>query len=220
MESFQNLVLLKSLYRYRALGINYIEPMSINQVDITTLSLAKNINALHAQMSQCHLCDLSKSRKQVMMGYGSDSADLMIIDGSPSMAEDEANNYFSSRSGQSLLKMIENVLGLSVDEIYLTHALKCRPAHHQEVLSSELQSCKPYLKQQIELIKPKVIIALGEDAYRYISDDNRDFNKVRGEKISYEKSVLVPIYHPAYLLRNPSLKKETFNDLKTIKGLI
>ncbi len=155
-----------------------------------------------------------------MTGFGNPNADIMFIDGSPSMVEDESGESFSGRSGASLKKMIENVLNLNINDVYLTHVLKCRPSHQHNILESELSSCKPYLFKQIELINPKVIVTLGELAYKSLIKDEAAFENVRGEKIPYEQKTLVPIYHPSHLLRNPSLKKCTMTDLINIKGLL
>ncbi len=221
LKSYQNLVLLKSLYRYKSLGFSYIDPISINRdKEPFSLSLPSDLQSLHAQMSQCHLCDLSKSRQRVMIGFGNPDADIMFIDGSPSMIEDESEDSFTGRSGASLRKMIENVLELDINEIYLTHVLKCRPSHQHSILDSELSSCKPYLFKQIELVNPKVIVTLGELAFNSLIKDENTFENVRGQKIPYEKRILVPIYHPSHLLRNPSLKKCTMTDLINIKGLL
>lgn len=221
MKSYQNLVLLKSLYRYRSLGFSHIDPISINSdAQPFSMTLPSNMEALHAQISQCHLCDLSKVRQRVLGGFGNPNAEIMFIDAFPSMIEDESGDSFSGRSGNSLQKMIENVLGLSINDIYLTHALKCRPSHHHKVLDSELSSCKPYLLKQIELVNPKIIVTLGELAYTTLIKDATAFENIRGEKIPYEKKILIPIYHPSHLLRNPSLKKCTMSDLVNIKGLL
>ena len=220
MKSYQNLVLLKSLYRYKALGFSFMDPVSANNSQELDLRLPSDLSTLHSQMQTCHLCDLSKHRQRVLSGFGNHKADVMIIDGSPSMVEDESADSFSGRSGSSLQKMIENVLGLSINDIYLTHALKCKPSHQHTILDSELSSCKPYLLKQIELVDPKVIITLGELAYTTLIKDASSFENVRGQKIPYEKKILVPIYHPSHLLRNPSLKKCTMDDLINIKGLL
>lgn len=221
MKSYQNLVLLKSLYRYKALGFSYMDPVSANSnIQEVDLRLPSDLATLHAQMQSCHLCDLSKHRQRVLSGFGNHNANVMIIDGSPSMVEDESADSFSGRSGSSLQKMIENVLGLSINDIYLTHALKCKPSHHHTILDSELSSCKPYLLKQIELVNPKIIITLGELAYTSLIKDASSFENVRGQKIPYDKKILIPIYHPSHLLRNPSLKKCTMDDLINIKGLL
>jgi len=218
LKSYQNLVLLKSLYRYKSLGFSYMDPINVNEEESCfNIELPSTLQALHSQMAQCHLCDLSKHRQRVLTGIGSPNAKIMFVDGSPSMIEDESANSFSGRSGSSLEKMITNVLGLNVHDIYLTHVLKCRPSHQHKILDSELSSCKPYLFKQIELVNPEIIVTLGELAYTSLINDDTDFEKVRGQKIPYEGKILIPLYHPSHLLRNPSLKKCTMDDLITIK---
>ncbi|MDF1881366.1 uracil-DNA glycosylase [Sulfurimonas sp. MAG313] len=221
MKSYQNLVLLKSLYRDKALGFSFMDPLSVNEERQSfDLSLPTDLNTLHSQMAQCHLCDLSKHRQRVLTGFGNINAKLMFIDSSPSMVEDESGDSFAGRSGSSFEKMITQVLKLKLEDIYLTHSLKCRPSHNHIVLDSELSSCKPYLFKQIELVNPDIIVTLGELAYNSLIKDENNFEKIRGQKIPYEGRTLIPLYHPSHLLRNPSLKKCTMDDLMNIKGLL
>ena len=218
MKSYQNLVLLQNLYRLKALGFEYIDFFSVNITDIHLKP--KSLNDLQKNMQTCHLCDLSKSRKQVMGGFGDSNARLMIIDFSVSLSEDSTNSYYSGRSGESLKKMVENVLKLNIDDVYLTHAIKCKPLNANKPSSSEWNSCKSYLFSQIEFVKPDVVVTLGEDAYASLTGENENFESVRGHLINCKKYKLIPIYHPQHLLRNPELKKTTLNDLKTIKSCL
>ncbi len=218
MRSFQNLLILQNLYRLRSLGFCYSDPIALNHKNIT--ELPNNLNYLNEIISQCHLCDLSKSRTQSMPGFGNINADVMIVDAYVSASEDEQNAYYIGRSGASLKNMVEKVLMLRSEDIYITHAVKCKPLGSKEPSHSEFDSCKAYLFKQIELINPKVIIALGKDAYRFITNDTTPFEQVRGEKINFSNFTLVALYHPTFLLRNPSLKKETLHDLNKIKSLL
>lgn len=218
MKSYQNLVMLQNLYRLKSLGFEYTDLVSVNQKNLDILP--NDINSLHVSISSCHLCDLSKSRKQSMSGYGNADADLMIVDSIVSSSEDDSSSYYAGRAGASLRKMVENVLELSIDDVFLTHAVKCKPLGSNKPSESEFNSCKPYLYKQIEIIQPKVIVTLGEEAYNIFSQTKEEFNSVRGHIIDLKDYKLVPIYHPQFLLRNPSLKKDTLNDLKIIKSLL
>ncbi|ABB44241.1 Uracil-DNA glycosylase superfamily [Sulfurimonas denitrificans DSM 1251] len=218
MKSFQNLLLLENLYRLRALGFEYIDQFSINQK--TQNSKPLTINELSKEVSTCYLCDLSKSRTQSMSGYGNSNADVMIIDYSVSLGEDNTNSYYCGRSGDILKNMIENVLELKIEDVYFTHAIKCKPLNSKTPSESEWDSCKNYLFSQIEFVKPKVVVTLGKDAYAKVTSENDNFQNVRGHVIDFKSYKLVPIYHPNYLLRNPDDKKIAFNDLKTIKSLL
>lgn len=179
-----------------------------------------NIEQLSKNIQTCYLCDLSKSRSQSMSGYGNPHADLMIIDFSVSMSEDSSNSYYCGRSGEILKNMIENVLELKIEDVYFTHAVKCKPLNSNHPSSSEWESCKDYLFSQIDFVKPKVIVTLGDEAYSYFTNDNEDFETVRGHVIDFKQYKLIPIYHPQYLLRNPEKKRVALNDLKTIKSCL
>ena len=218
MKSFQNLSLLQNLYRLQALGFSYTDSFSLNHKN--THDKASSIEELNSDIKNCLLCDLSKSRTQSMSGFGNQNADLMIIDFSVSPSDDSANSYYKGRSGEVLQKMIENVLKLSINDVYFTHAVKCKPLNSNIPSESEYTSCKNYLFWQIEFIKPKIIVTLGEEAYAKVTSENDNFSSVRGHVIDFKDYKLVPIFHPTYLVRNPDEKKIALNDLKTIKSLL
>jgi len=218
LKSYQNLVLLQNLYRLKAIGFEYIDHFDLNQVQSTENTVT--LEELARSVTSCHLCDLSKSRTQSMSGYGNPDADLFILDYSVSQTQDAGNDYYVGRSGDTLKKMIENVIGIRVTDAYLTHAIKCKPLQSNKPSPSEWNSCKNYLYSQLHFIKPKVIVTLGEAAYAHLTGDKENFENVRGHVIDYKEYKLVPIYHPQYLLRNPESKKVTLNDLKTIKSCL
>lgn len=220
MKSYQNAALLQNLYQLKALGFDYCDPVIINDRNVTG-ELPDDLGALHRIISGCHLCDLAKSRRSCMVGSGDTGARVMVIDAYVSMAQDESGDYFAGRSGASLESMLTNVLGLQPAEFYLTHAVKCKASGTNRPSSSECNSCKPFWRKEIELVNPDVIITLGPDAYTIVTGDETPFEQVRGHKIDFEKNILlVPLYHPHYLLRNPSLKKTTFFDLQNIKAAL
>ena len=200
------------------MGFEYSDHFNINQN--TKVQRPNNIDELSSNILSCHLCDLSKSRSQSMVGNGDINASLMIIDFSVSQTQDTTNNYYSGRSGETLKNMIEKVLLLNVDDVFMTHCVKCKPLNSNSPSPSEYNSCKNYLHAQIDFIKPKVIIALGEEAYSHLTGNEGNFNNVRGHVIDYQDSKLIPIYHQSYILRNPESKKITLNDLNTIKSLL
>lgn len=211
--------MLQNLYRLKALGFSYSDPFVTNRAS-SAQELPDDLHALEAMVSQCHLCDLSKSRQQSMGGVGNPDAALMIVDAYVSVSEDATNSYYAGRSGESLVKMIENVIGRRKEDVYFTHAVKCKPLGTNTPSASEFNSCKPYLFKQIELVKPKIIMTLGPEAYHLLSGDDTPFEQVRGQKINFGDYIIIPIYHPQFLLRNPSMKGETLTDLKTIKSCL
>ena len=215
--SYQNLALLQNLYRLKSIGFKYIDPFSINENSVTTKT--STLEELALTISNCHLCDLSRSRTQSMSGYGSSNADVFIVDFAVSQTQDLANSYYSGRAGETLTNMIVNVLNYSIEEVYITHCIKCKTLIGNRPSQSEFNSCSSYLYAQLEFVKPKVIITLGDEAYGHLTNDTNNFENVRGHLIDFRGYKLVPIYHPAHLLKNPELKKATMSDLKTIKQL-
>jgi len=218
-KSYQNLVMLQNLYRLKALGFSYSDPFVTNKPTLMQ-ELPNDLMQLQEILSECYLCDLSKSRQQSMPGSGNINASLMIVDAYVSVSDDATNSYYTGKSGESLLKMIENVIGLRKEDVFLTHAVKCKPLGTNTPSKSECSSCKPFLYKQLEQIAPKVVMALGPDAYRLLSGDDTPFEQVRGQKIKLDNYTVIPIYHPHFLLRNPSLKMDTLTDLKTIKSCL
>lgn len=214
VKSYQNIVLLQNLYRLKAMGFKYIDPFSINEK--SDVSKPSSINELASNIERCHLCDLSKSRTQSMSGFGNPNADIMIVDYAVSKSQDSSNDYYAGRTGEMLTNMIEKVLEYRVEDVYITHCVKCKPLNSNNPSPSEYDSCKSYLFSQIEFVQPKVIVALGSQAYSHLTEDINNFENVRGHLIDFQKHKLVPIYHPSHLLKNPELKKTTFKDLKTI----
>lgn len=220
MKSYQNAAMLQNLYRLKALGFDYCDPLIVNSGGVTG-ELPDDLAALRGIIRNCHLCDLGKVRRQSMAGFGDAAARIMFIDAYVSLAEDESGTYFSGRSGSSLAAMITNVLSLDLSEVYLTHAVKCKAAGTHKPSASECSSCKPYWRKEMELVRPELLVTLGPDAYRLVTGDETPFEQVRGHRIAYEKgTTLVPLYHPQFLLRNPSLKKETFIDLQNLKAML
>lgn len=218
MKSYQNMVLLQNLYRLKSLGFDYIDPFSINETNDFTQT--DSMDELLFNIEKCHLCDLSKSRKQSMSGYGNRNAQIMLIDYSVSQTQDSTNSYYSGRSGEVLTNMIENVLGFKVEELYITHCVKCKPLGANKPSISEYNSCSAYLFAQIEFVQPKIIVTLGDDAYSHLTHDRDNFRNVRGHLLDFKNYKLIPIYHPAHLLKNPELKVAAFSDLKTIQSYL
>ncbi len=201
------------------MGFQYIDHFNINEK--REYREANSFDELSKNIANCHLCDLSKSRKQSMCGFGNTNAKLVIIDYLVSQTQDSTNSYYAGRSGEILKNMIENVLHLSCDDVYITHAIKCKPLQSNKPSESEWSSCKGYLFSQLEFLRPKVIVTLGAEAYAHLAGDKiENFENIRGHLIDFKDSKLVPIYHPQYLLRNPELKKITLNDLHTIKSCL
>ncbi len=219
MKNLKNALLLKQLYQLKQLGYKYTS-VTIFKEDEPDLSLPDTLESLEKQAKECHLCELSKSRTKVVFGEGSLTANLMIVGDAPSNSDDSSGKVFTGRSGELLTKMLENVLGLTRAEVYITNVLKCRALDTQSPSPTFAHTCHPYLLKQITLIQPKIIIAFGELAYQYLTGDDSPLSEVRGSVHEKDGYKVIPTYHPNYLLRNPSAKKEVFEDLKKVKELL
>ncbi|MEA1880326.1 MAG: uracil-DNA glycosylase [Campylobacterota bacterium] len=219
MKNLKNALLLKQLYHLKQLGYKYtsVVPFKENEPN---LKLPNTLEALKKQATECHLCALSKSRNKVVFGEGDSHAKLMIVADVPSDNDDINGHIFTGRSGELLSKMLENVLGLSRDEVYITNLLKCHALDSHSPSPANVHTCYPYVLKEIELVKPSIILSMGELAYSYLSNDDTSLEKVRGTTFVQEQYTLIPTYHPNYLLRNPSAKKEVFADLVKLQALL
>jgi DNA polymerase len=219
MKNLKNALLLKQLYIQKEIGFCYTSSIPYCN-DEPNLSLPHNLEELQKQANSCHLCQLSKSRTNVVFGEGNLQARLMFVGEGPGATEDSMGKPFVGKSGELLTKMIENVLLLKREDVYIANIVKCRPPNNRTPHEEEAYTCLPYIQKQIELIKPQIIVSLGATAYRYLTNDTTSITKIRGTIHTQNEYKLIPTYHPSYLLRNPSAKKEVFEDLKLIKSLL
>lgn len=172
---------------------------------------------LQKRVSECTLCnELAKTRKNVVFGAGNVSAELMFVGEAPGRDEDIQGLPFVGRAGQLLTKMIE-AMGLTRQHVFIANVLKCRPPQNRNPLPKEIINCEPYLLEQLELIKPKVICALGTFAAQTLLKKSEPISRLRGRFYDYHGIKLLPTFHPAYLLRSPGEKKKAWADLKMIK---
>ena len=211
------LIKLKHLYNLKLLGEEYFEGFDIKELSI---EMPKDLEKLKEIVLNCHLCNLAKTRTNVVFGEGNPNAKLMFIGEAPGRDEDLQGKPFVGRSGEVLTKMIENVLYLKRKDVYITNIIKCRPPQNRDPELSEIESCKGYLIKQIEIIKPKIIVTLGRIAFRYLLNDTTPITKARGKIYDYKGIKVIPTFHPSYLLRNPSKKREAMIDLKFIREFL
>jgi uracil-DNA glycosylase family 4 len=167
--------------------------------------------------TRCKLCTLG--RKQVVFGVGNPHADLMFVGEAPGRDEDIQGIPFVGRAGQKLTQIIE-AIGLTREDVYIANVIKCRPPENRNPEPDEVEKCEPFLFRQIDLIKPKVIVALGTFAARSLLKTDAPISKLRGRVYEYRGAQLIPTFHPAYLLRNPSCRREVWEDMKKVRALL
>ncbi|WP_024955166.1 uracil-DNA glycosylase [Sulfurospirillum arcachonense] len=221
MTQIEKARLLKILYQYRAMGFEYFKEYKPVGSKDTSSMLPKEIGQLKESVMSCHLCNLSKTRKNVVFGEGDENAKLMFIGEAPGASEDEDGKVFVGRSGTVLTNIIENVLRLKREDVYIANIVKCRPPGNRVPTMEEVSACKPYLMQQVEKVNPSIIVALGSTSFHHLTGEyETEISKIRGEVLELGNAKLIPTYHPNFLLRNPSSKKEVFQDMLKVKSLL
>jgi len=213
----QNLLKLKYLYKLKESGVEYFEGFESKEADI---QMPNELKELEKICKNCTLCDLSKTRTNVVFGEGNPNAKLMFIGEGPGEMEDKTGRPFVGRAGKLLTKIIENVLELTRKDVYIANIVKCRPPNNRVPTIEEAQSCKPYLLKQIDIIRPEILVCLGKTAFMYLMNENMPISKVRGQIFEYKGRKVIPTYHPSFLLRNPSAKKDAYKDFLLIKSLL
>jgi uracil-DNA glycosylase len=168
----------------------------------------------------CSRCKLhALGRRQVVFGVGNPDAELMFVGEAPGADEDIQGVPFVGRAGQLLTKIIE-AIGLQREDVYIANVIKCRPPQNRNPEQDEVDTCEPFLFQQIDVIKPTVIVALGTFAARALLRTLDPISRLRGRVFEYRGAKLIPTFHPAYLLRNPSSKREVWEDMKLVRSLL
>ena len=188
---------------------------SINRKELLNKNNNQDLLDLQEQVKTCKECALHQSRTQTVFGAGNTQSDWFIIGEAPGSEEDVKGEPFVGRAGQLLNSMLL-AMGLPRNEIFIANILKCRPPNNRDPKTDEVDACRKYLKRQLELIKPKIILALGRIAAQNLLKLDIPIGKMRGNSYLYPNSNLpvVVTYHPAYLLRSPREKRKVWNDLK------
>jgi DNA polymerase len=175
----------------------------------------EELNKVAAEMAACQLCSLGKTRHNLVFGDGNAHAQVVFVGEAPGADEDEQGLPFVGRAGQLLTKIIE-AMGIKRSDVYICNILKCRPPQNRNPLPDEITVCEPFLKRQLSIISPRIICALGTFAARTLLKTEVPISALRGRFHTYEGIQLMPTYHPAYLLRNPSAKKQVWEDVQAI----
>ena len=180
----------------------------------------KALTAILQDLGDCRRCSLSQTRNHLVFGQGSPEAELMFVGEAPGRDEDMQGVPFVGRAGQLLTKIIA-AMGKTRDQIYIANILKCRPPENRNPNPDEIRVCSPFLKRQIAAIRPKVVCALGTFAAQTMLNTDTSIGKLRGRPHPLDETcVLIPTYHPAYLLRSPGKKREVWDDMQMIMKLL
>jgi uracil-DNA glycosylase len=178
-----------------------------------------DLDAVRAWIGDCRRCKLSGGRKNIVFGQGNPDADLMFVGEAPGGDEDEQGLAFVGKAGQLLTRIIE-AIGMTRDDVFIANVLKCRPPGNRNPEPDEIVQCQPFLERQIQLIRPKVLVGLGKFAGQWLLKTAEPISRIRGRLGDYHGIHVMPTFHPAYLLRTPSAKKEVWEDMKVVRELL
>jgi DNA polymerase len=180
---------------------------------------AQGLKVIREEIGDCQRCRLAGGRKNIVFGVGNPQAHLVFVGEAPGADEDEQGEPFVGKAGQLLTKMIE-AMGYGRDDVYICNVIKCRPPGNRNPEPDEVAACEPFLKKQLAALRPRVIVALGKFAAQCPLRDDTPISRLRGNFRTYEGITLMPTFHPAYLLRDPSKKKEAWTDLKAVNAAL
>ncbi|HOP03936.1 MAG TPA: uracil-DNA glycosylase [Tenuifilaceae bacterium] len=175
-----------------------------------------DFEALKQEILSCSKCDLCKTRNHVIFGEGNENAKILIIGEAPGRDEDLNGRPFIGKSGQLLDKILAACGFTRSEHVFISNIVKCRPPDNRVPTPHEAAICMPHLQKQIELINPKILILLGATALKYMAGPNHRITRERGNWLNLQGRLAMPVYHPAALLRDPSLKRDTWEDFKKI----
>jgi DNA polymerase len=183
------------------------------------LHSARGLNALRGEIGDCQRCKLAKTRRHIVFGTGSAEANLMFVGEAPGADEDAQGEPFVGAAGQLLTKMIK-AMGYERSEVYICNILKCRPPQNRNPETDEIEACEQFLRTQIAVVQPRVIVALGKFAAHFLCGETTPITRLRGNLRTYHEIPVMPTYHPAFLLRDESRKGEAWADLKQVMAML
>jgi len=181
---------------------------------------AAALAAIREEIGDCRRCKLASGRKTIVFGQGSPRAELMFVGEAPGSEEDEQGLAFVGRAGQLLTDIIEKGMKMRRADVWIGNVLKCRPPQNRNPEPDEILSCQPFLEAQIRAIRPRVLVGLGKFAAHWLLRTAEPISRLRGRLGDHDGIPVMPTYHPAYLLRNPAAKKDVWEDMKTVLGLL
>ncbi len=191
-----------------------VDELSLPQPGETLADIWRDIGP---QCMRCPLC--CEGRKQVVNSEGNPQARLMFVGEAPGADEDAQARPFVGRAGQLLNKIIE-AIGLKREEVFIGNVNRCRPSQNRTPTMAEAAVCKPFLLREIAIVRPAVIVVMGNTAMKNLLDTKEGITKLRGKFQDYKGIKVMPTFHPAYLLRDPSKKRETWDDMKTVRDYL
>jgi uracil-DNA glycosylase family 4 len=192
--------------------LKLLKYMGFKQIDSSLLNVSP-FGDLINEVRSCKKCDLYKNRTNAVFGKGPVDAEIMLIGEAPGREEDLQGTPFVGKAGKELDSML-SAAGIGIDEVFITNVVKCRPPGNRNPESCEMMKCNPYLVKQVQIIRPKVIVLLGNIALSLVTGEPSGITKMRGKTLEYMSYPAIPTFHPAYVIRNPGSEKIVIEDFK------
>jgi DNA polymerase len=212
-------LLKKQLEHLRELGVEGIRVATETPGPRIEKTSTDPFEPIHREIGDCTRCPLHEQRTHVVHTEGNRKARLMFVGEAPGADEDVQSRPFVGRAGQLLTKIIE-AIGLKREEVLIGNVNRCRPPGNRAPMPDEVAMCKPFLLREIEAVQPQVIVVLGNTATKNLLDTREGITKLRGNFQEYKGIRVMPTFHPAYLLRDPSKKRETWEDMKKVRDYL
>ena len=196
----------------------YLGPIN-EKIDANPNS-AEDMEKYYEQIKDCQECQLGETRNKFVFGVGDPNANLVLVGEAPGAEEDKQGEPFVGRAGKLLDKILAAINRSRNNDVYICNVLKCRPPNNRDPLADEVVKCEPYLLRQIELLQPKLLVALGRVAGKTLLNIESPLKDMRGKLHDYHGTPLIVTYHPAALLRNPNFKPAAWEDFKWIRSIL
>lgn len=206
-------------------GLPLIGPASsasvrgVSSAPVASGDVRETLDEIRREMGGCHRCALGAGRTNLVFGVGNPDARLMIIGEAPGRDEDLRGEPFVGEAGQLLTKIIE-AMGFARGDVYICNVLKCRPPHNRDPAPAEIEACSSFMHRQVKAVGPEAILAMGTCAAQTILGTKEPISRLRGRFHDYHGIPLMPTFHPAFLLRNPERKRDVWDDVRQVMGVL
>lgn len=196
--------------------LRFFSDLGVTHLDVQRSARPSSLEEIREEIGDCQRCKLCQARTHIVFGVGNSQADLMFVGEAPGADEDAQGIPFVGRAGRLLTKIIE-AIDLEREQVYIANILKCRPPGNRDPEPDEVATCEGFLFKQIEAIQPKVVVALGRHAAQTLLRTRTPISQLRGRFFQFSNRLLLPTFHPSFLLRNPGAKREVWEDMKLVR---
>ena len=196
--------------------LRFFSHLGVTHLNVQASESPLSLDEIRREIGDCTRCDLCHSRTNIVFGVGNPQADLMFVGEAPGADEDAQGIPFVGRAGQLLTRIIE-AIDLKREQVYIANVLKCRPPGNRDPALREVATCQGFLMKQIEAIQPKILVALGKHAAHTLLQVDTPISRLRGTFFEFGNTLLLPTFHPSFLLRNPGAKREVWEDMKRVR---